>query len=152
HPANVVRMFRVPRPAGSAPDQTRTVDAWRASLTTRSDRSSAVTATEVRAWRDRYAPDVSLASIVFAGLWAAFERTGLSPDPGGVVLLVDGQRYLPKGTAAGPNFIIGQYLAPTDPADPRAVHRTLHAAIASGRPLAAMAERLIRQPRDIDAG
>jgi hypothetical protein len=134
------------------PGATRTVTDWRASLTTRSDRSSAVTAKEVRAWRDRYAPDVSLASIVFAGLWAAFARVGLDPDPGGVVLLVDGQRYLAKGTAAGPNFIIGQYLAPAAPGDPRSVHQTLHTAIASGRPLAAMAERLVRQPRDIDGG
>jgi hypothetical protein len=149
HPSAAVRMLRMPRPEPTAPAQTRTVSGWRSSLTTRSDRSTELITKQVRVWRDRYAPGVSVASIVFAALTGAFASVGLDPDPAGIVLLVDGQRYLGKDWAAGPNFIIGQYLAVPDQRDPAQIHQTLHAAIASGRPLAAMAVRLLRQPRDI---
>jgi hypothetical protein len=151
HPGAVRQMLGMPRPEPVAPAKTRTVGGWRNTLTTRSDRSTEVITKQVRVWRDRNAPDVSLASIVFAALSSAFAKAGLDPDPAGLVLLVDGQRYLGKDWAAGPNFIIGQYLAVPDQRDPRAIHQTLHAAIASGRPLAAMALRLLRQPRDIGA-
>jgi hypothetical protein len=151
HPGAVRQMLRMPRPEPVPAARTRTVTGWRATLTTRSDRSTEVVTKQVRVWRDRNAPDVSLASIVFAALSSAFARVGLDPDPAGIVLLVDGQRYLGKDWAAGPNFIIGQYLAVPDQRDPRAIHQTLHSAIASGRPLAAMALRLLRQPRDIGA-
>jgi hypothetical protein len=123
------------------------VTGWPASNTVRSERSAEGAVAEIRAWRDRYAPGTSLASIVFAGLVNALGRAGLEPDPAGLVLLVDGRRYLRKDWQAGPNFVVGQYLAVPDPRDPRDIHRTLHAAMTSGRPLAAMALRLLRQPR-----
>jgi len=151
HPGALLRMLRTLRPAPTSAPKTRTVEGWRATLTTRSDRSDESATRRVRAWRDRYAPGISVASIVFAALASAFGQVGLDPDPAGVVLLVDGQRYLRKSWAAGPNFIIGQYLAVPDLRDPRAIHETLHAAIDSGRPLAAMGLRLLRQPRDIGA-
>jgi hypothetical protein len=149
NPLRVVRMLRTPRPQPTPPAATRTVTGWRATVTTRSDRSAEGVTRQVREWRDRYAPGISLASIVFAGLVAAFGAAGLEPDPAGLVLLVDGKRYLGKRWAAGPNFIIGQYLAVPAPKDPGSIHRSLHNAIQSGRPLAAMLLRLLRQPRDI---
>jgi hypothetical protein len=151
HPGAAVRLLRTPRPLVRPAAATRTVAGWPASNTVRSDRTAEGTVAEIRAWRDRYAPGTSLASIVFAGLVNAFGQTGLEPDPAGLVLLVDGRRYLRKDWQAGPNFVVGQYLAVPEPRDPRDIHRTLHAAMASGRPLAAMAQRLLRQPRAIAA-
>lgn len=149
HPGRVGRMFGLARPHPIAPESTRVLSGWRSSLTTCGDRSSSEAPAALRAWRARQAPDVSIASTVFAALWSAFAHAGLSPDPAGLVLLVDGQRYLAGGTDSGPNFIIGQYLAPGAPHQPRSIHRTLHAAMDSGRPLAAMVDRLLRQPHDI---
>ena len=146
HPGAAVRLLRTPRPAPPVPARTRTVAGWRGSNTVRSDRSAEGAVAELRAWRDRYAPGTSVASLVFAGLVNAFGQVGLEPDPAGLVLLVDGRRYLRKNWQAGPNFVVGQYLAVPDPRDPRDIHRTLHAAMASGRPLAALAQRLLRGP------
>ena len=140
-----MRLLRTPRPSADAA-RTRAVSDWRATNTVRSDRTADGVADEIRAWRDRYAPGTSLASIVYAGLVNAFHEVGLVPDPAGLVLLVDGRRYLRKGWQAGPNFVVGQYLAVPDPRDPRDIHRTLHAAMATGRPLAALAQRILRGP------
>jgi len=133
HPRSFVRLLRTPRPSADAA-RTRAVSDWRATNTVRSDRTPDGVADEIRAWRDRYAPGTSVASIVYAGLVNAFHEVGLIPDPAGLVLLVDGRRYLRKGWQAGPNFVVGQYLAVPDPRDPRDIHRTLHAAMATGVP------------------
>jgi hypothetical protein len=146
HPGSALRLLRTPRPSVAPAPRTRTVVGWRATNTVRSDRTPVGVTDEIRAWRDRYAPGTSLASIVYAGLVNAFHEVGLTPDPAGLVLLVDGRRYLRKGWQAGPNFVVGQYLAVPDPRDPRDIHRALHAAMATGRPLAALAQRILRGP------
>jgi len=139
HPARLRQAVRVARPP--APEVS-TVD-WRPDVRYRSVRSGTALA-EVRAWRDRYAPGVSAAAVLFAAAGTALTRYGLTPRWPGAVMLVDARRYLPDGATVDGNFSWGQYLCPTDRGDPRAVHESLTAELDSGRPLAMLALRTAR--------
>jgi hypothetical protein len=140
HPARLRHALRVVRPPVS------TVDGrvpWHPEVRYRSVRSGTALA-EVRAWRDRYAPGISAAAILFTAAVSALTRCGLTPRWPGAVVLVDARRYLPDGATVDGNFSWGQYLCPTDLTDPRAVHDSLTAELDSGRPLAMLALRTAR--------
>jgi hypothetical protein len=140
HPENVRRMIAVPRPARGRGHATVPAPAgWCDPLTSRTARSTRLATTRLRAWRDRHAPGASMASTVLAGIWRALVASGLPPDPDGIVIIVDGRRYLARNCPSGPNFVVGQYLSPTAPDDPRSVHHALETAIDAGRPLTSLA-------------
>ena len=115
HPTRLLGAVRVARPpagGGSA--------AWRPDVRYVSVRSGSALAT-IRAWRDRCAPGISAAAVLFAAAPAALARAGLPPKWPGAVVLVDCRRYLPDGARVAGNFSWGQYLVPDDATDPRAV-------------------------------
>ena len=106
----------------------------------RTERSADVLA-KMRAWRDDHAPGVTTSAITFAAFTAALSRLGLDPDLSGGTFLADARRYLSKGVAVDSNFCWGQFLSPPDLTDPRAIHTTLKANLATGRMLTMMALR-----------
>jgi hypothetical protein len=106
---------------------------------------------EVRAWRDRHLPGVSVAAVLFAATRAAFEECGLAPGHPGLMIQVDARRYLPPAAVVRGNFTAAQYVEPADARDPRAVHEALGAAIAAGRPLTTLALRHLRALCDLRA-
>jgi hypothetical protein len=140
HPAGLLRAVGVGRPPGPGSGPTLP---WRPDLRYRSV-SSADALGEVRAWRDRYAPGVSAAAVLFAATPVALTRAGLPPRWPGVMVLVDARRYLPAGGTVAGNFAAAQYLRPVDLTDPRAVHDALTAELARGRPLAILARGTAR--------
>jgi hypothetical protein len=95
----------------------------------------------MRVWRDDLAPGVTTSAITFAAFTAALSRLGLDPDLSGGTFLADARRYLPKGVTIDSNFCWGQFLSPADLTDPRAIHTTLKAELATGRMLTMMALR-----------
>lgn len=131
-----VRIRRPPATGAGAPTMP-----WHPSLAHRSSRSDRRLLPAIRAWRDRTLPGVTIAVIVFSALAAAFDRVGLGTDQPGMVVLVDGRRYLKKSDDVGGNLSTGQYLIPERLSDPRAVDRALRAELASGSALAMMALR-----------
>ncbi|GAB1645466.1 lipopolysaccharide biosynthesis protein [Krasilnikovia sp. MM14-A1259] len=110
---------------------------WTASLTVETARSADVLA-KMRVWRDEHAPGVTTSAITFAAFTAALQQLGLNPDTDGATFLADARRYLDKGVSIDSNFCWGQYLSPADLTDPRAIHTTLKAELASGRMLTMM--------------
>jgi hypothetical protein len=140
HPDRLRDAARVTRPPETGDVE---LVPWRPDVMYRSVRS-ATAPDAIRAWRDRYAPGVSAAAILFAATAVALHRCGLPPRWPGAVTLVDARRYLPAGGTVDGNFCWGQYLSPADLTDPRAVHDTLTAELDSGRPLAMLALRTAR--------
>jgi O-antigen/teichoic acid export membrane protein len=114
--------------------------AWKADLTVRTTRSADVLG-KMRVWRDEHAPGVTTSAITFAAFVAALQQLGLHPDTSGGIFLADARRYLPKGTTIDSNFCWGQFLSPADLTDPKAIHTTLKAELATGRMLTMMALR-----------
>jgi hypothetical protein len=139
HPARLVPAGRVARPPVAADPAAP----WQPDVRYVSVRSGSALGT-VRAWRDRHAPGLSAAAVLFAAAPVALARAGLPPKWPGAVVLVDCRRYLPSGAGVGGNFSWGQYIVPDDATDPRAVHRALAAELASGRPLVMLALRTAR--------
>ncbi|MDT4987178.1 MAG: hypothetical protein QOI74_1272 [Micromonosporaceae bacterium] len=117
--------------------------AWQPDLAVETARSAEVLA-KMRVWRDANAPGVSTAAITFAAFATALTRLGIGTAQTGAVFLADARRYLPKGTVVDGNFCWGQYIAPVDLADPRAVQQALKAELSTGRILTMMALREIR--------
>jgi hypothetical protein len=93
----------------------------------------------LRRWRDAYAPGTSIGAVLAAAVAASFGRYLPAPGPGGVMMLVDARRYLPAGAVVDGNFAAGDYLAPADPTDPRAVHELVAARLVAGRGLGLLA-------------
>jgi hypothetical protein len=142
HPARLLsaaRILRPPTPPAGTGTGTGTPP-WRPDIAYGTARSGTALA-RARAWRDRHAPGVSAAAVLFAGASAALIHCGLTPKWPGMVVLFDARRYLPAGSTVDGNFAWGQYLLPADLTDPRAVHDALAEEFASGRPLAMLALR-----------
>ncbi|GAA2517463.1 lipopolysaccharide biosynthesis protein [Winogradskya humida] len=116
------------------------VQPWTASLTVVTARSATVLG-EMRAWRDRYAPGVTTSAITFAAFTAALRDLGLDPDLRGGTFLADARRYVDKGVSIDSNFVMGPYLSPEDLTDPKSIHTTLKAELATGRILTMMVLR-----------
>jgi hypothetical protein len=138
HPGRLVRGARITRPPVS--EDAGPWLPWKPDVMYRSVRSPAALA-DVRAWRDRYAPGLSAAAVLFAATPVALARCGLAPKWPGAVVLVDARRYLPVGATVDGNFSWGQYVVPTDLGDPRAVHEALRTELGTGRPLTMLALR-----------
>jgi hypothetical protein len=110
---------------------------WTADLTVRTARSGQVL-TQMRHWRDQYAPGVTTSAITFAAFTAALRELGLDPDLSGGTFLADARRYVDPGVSIDSNFCMGPYLSPADLTDPAAIHATLKAELATGRILTMM--------------
>lgn len=93
---------------------------------------------ELRERRRAAGFDASTAAVVFAASARRVADAGLL-EPRTLSVLVDCRRYLPPGAAVEGNFATAITLAPADPGSPEAVAAELQAAIAVGRPLAALA-------------
>ncbi|WP_067496832.1 lipopolysaccharide biosynthesis protein [Actinoplanes sp. TFC3] len=113
---------------------------WTASLTVVTDRSATVLGT-MRTWRDQHAPGVTTSAITFAAFTTALRELGLEPDLRGGVFLADARRYTGKDVSIDSNFVMGPYLSPADLTDPKSIHTTLKAELATGRILSMMVLR-----------
>ena len=122
--------------------------AWAPNVTVVTARSADVLG-RMRVWRDRYAPGVTTSAITFAAFTSALRELGLNPDLRGGTFLADARRYLGKGVRIDSNFCMGPYLAPADLTDPREIHRTLKAELATGRILSMI---LLREGKMLLAG
>jgi hypothetical protein len=80
---------------------------------------------------------VSTPSLLFAATTRLMRAEGVV-DQQGTMVLVDCRRYLRGGPVWG-NFISGTYLSPADPSSPEDVNDAIREALATGRPLAALA-------------
>ena len=110
---------------------------WTADLTVQTARSAEVLG-RMRTWRDQYAPGVTTSAITFAAFAAALRELGLNPDLSGGTFLADARRYLDQDVSIDSNFCMGPYLSPPSLTDPRAIHTTLKAELATGRILTMM--------------
>jgi hypothetical protein len=133
-PGRLREALRFARPPHGDPAPMRP---WAASLTVETARSAGVLAT-MRVWRDQYAPGVTTSAITFAAFTAALRELGLNPDMSGGTFLADARRYLAKGVSVDSNFCMGPFLSPASLTDPRAIHTTLKAELATGRILTMM--------------
>lgn len=139
-PRRVAALLRVPRPALHEPGPHEPRRPWWPDPGSHYARSAEDLLPRLRDWRAARLPGVSTAAVLFAAARAAFEECGLVPDHPGMMILVDARRYLP-GRVVGGNFSTGEYVEPSDPRDPRAVHEAIGAAVAAGLPLADLALR-----------
>ncbi|UQU63717.1 lipopolysaccharide biosynthesis protein [Couchioplanes caeruleus] len=121
---------------------------WTADLTVETARSAEVLG-RMRVWRDEHAPGVTTSAITFAAFSVALRDLGLDPDLSGGTFLADARRYLDKGVSIDSNFCMGPYLRPEDLTDPRSIHTTLKAELATGRILTMM---LLREGKILVAG
>ncbi|MET0422280.1 MAG: lipopolysaccharide biosynthesis protein [Actinoplanes sp.] len=126
-----------PKPPWAEVERTRK---WQPNLTVRTARSAEVLGL-MRQWRDQYAPGTTTAAITFAAFTAALHELGLKPDLQGATFLADGRRYLDKDVQIDSNFCMGPYLSPPDMMDPKSIHKTLKAELATGRILTMMVLR-----------
>ncbi|GIF18957.1 hypothetical protein BJ973_006004 [Actinoplanes tereljensis] len=113
---------------------------WSPQLTVLSDRSGEVLS-HLRRWRDERAPEVTTTAITFAAFAGALRDVGLDPDLSGADFHIDARRYLEPDVHVDGNFAGAVRLSPRDLTDPRAVHATLQAELASGRILGTMLRR-----------
>ncbi|MFI5936860.1 lipopolysaccharide biosynthesis protein [Actinoplanes sp. NPDC051494] len=113
---------------------------WAADLTVVTARSATVLG-DMRTWRDQHAPGVTTSAITFAAFAGALQELGLQPDLRGGVFLADARRYLGKGIGIDSNFVMGPYLSAESLTDPRSIHSTLKAELATGRILTMMVLR-----------
>ncbi|MDJ0362637.1 hypothetical protein [Rhodococcus sp. H29-C3] len=91
--------------------------------------------TALRSWRDRNAPDLSVASMLCGSVANAIAAQGISVAQS-LTFLFDCRRYLPKSDLVLGNFAVGIDFPGLDPASPHAVHGAVAHAIDNGRPLA----------------
>jgi hypothetical protein len=110
---------------------------WLANLTVETARSAGVLG-KMRVWRDEYAPGVTTSAITFAAFTAALQELGYRPDVSGATFLADARRYLAKDVVVGSNFCFGPWLSPASLTDPKAIHTTLKAELATGGMLTMM--------------
>ncbi|ORI14954.1 hypothetical protein BJD99_03825 [Rhodococcus sp. 1163] len=103
-------------------------------MATATSRAGAPTA--LRCWRDRNAPDLSVASMLCGAVANAIAAQGISVAQS-LTFLFDCRRYLPTSDLVLGNFAVGIDFHGLDPASPRAVHGAVAHAIENGRPLAA---------------
>ena len=109
----------------------------------------------LRELRARRPNKVSTPSLLFAAT-TRLMRAREVVDQEGVMVLVDCRRYLRGGPVWG-NFISGTYLSPADPSSPDDVNAAIRTALATGRPLAALATAATRRTlrgrtREFDSG
>jgi hypothetical protein len=116
---------------------------WAAGLTVVSARSADVLG-KMRVWRDGNAPGVTTSAITFAAFTAALRELGFRPDESGATFLADARRYLGKDVTVGSNFCFGPWLAPGNLTDPKAIHTTLKAELATGGMLTMMLLRELK--------
>ncbi|MFC7497521.1 MULTISPECIES: hypothetical protein [unclassified Nocardioides] len=90
----------------------------------------------VRARRDAYAPDVSVASLVMADTCRALARHGVRGE--GAFVMMGCRRYLGDDGRVTGNFASGPFL-PVDPTDAHRLGAGISAAAADGVPLALLA-------------
>jgi hypothetical protein len=140
-PLRLASIVNTPRPVLPAGSTSAPMRLWQPAWAHRAACSERTTVRRVRDWRDRRAPGVSVASVLFAAVFSAFRRCGFGTAMPGLMVPVDARRYLPAGMVLGGNFAAGQYIAPADPANPQAVQVALDQAIRSGRPLTTLALR-----------
>jgi hypothetical protein len=143
-PRRVGALLRVPRPVLPEPGPHEPSRPWRPDPASHYARSTVDLLPRLREWRAARLPGVSTAAVLFGAARAAFEECGLAPDHPGLMVLVDARRYLSgrfMGGFVGGNFTAAQYLEPSDPRDPRAIHEAIGAAVAAGRPLTSLALR-----------
>ncbi|WP_305789183.1 lipopolysaccharide biosynthesis protein [Symbioplanes lichenis] len=117
------------RPPAELPAETRP---WAPNLTVVTARSGDVLG-RMRTWRDQHAPGVTTSAITFAAFTAALRDLGLDPDLRGGIFLADARRYLGQDVRIDSNFCMGPYLYPADLTDPREIHKSLKAELATGR-------------------
>lgn len=123
------------RPVDESPPVTGDPDESR--WCTRSARLSADRLTEIGRWRDVYAPHCSGAVILMAVLTRAMRAAEIPLAPH-IHVVVDGRRYDTRLRNYLGNAAVGINLPFSQPYSPDALQTELSAAIASGRPLAAM--------------
>jgi hypothetical protein len=140
-PRRIAALLTVPRPVLPVPPADAPSRPWLPDPVSYHARLPQEPLHRLREWRDRHVPGVSAAAILFAATRAAFEDVGLVPGDRGLMMQVDARRYLPRAALVNGNFTAGQYVEPTDPRDPRAVHEAIAAATAAGRPLTTLALR-----------
>ena len=138
NPARLVAAARVGRAPRDA-DAGRAQMPWAPAEAIHWSRSAPGAATALRRWRDAHVPGASIGAVLSAAVSASFDRHLSATARDGLVMLVDARRYLPSGLVVDGNFAAGEYLAPVDRADVRAVHDLMAARLASGRSLAALA-------------
>lgn len=153
HPRNAIALVRDrggvpgPPPAGEAPredDRLPLIDPG--GLTRRLHRDCDVAEMAgVRAWGAKHGLGISPTMLLLAA--AATEQAGLPIEPQGD-LVVDLRRYLPNGVTTGGNFITGVSVPVwSEGFEPEMLGERLDAMLSSGRPLAAVAARLLRAKR-----
>jgi hypothetical protein len=86
---------------------------------------------------------LSTPALLFAATTRLMRAEGVV-DQEGMMVLVDCRRYLRGGPVWG-NFISGTYLSPADPSSPEDVNAAIRTALATGRPLAALATAVTRR-------
>jgi hypothetical protein len=109
----------------------------------------------LRALRGGRPAKVSTPALLFAAT-TRLMRVENVVDQEGMMVLVDCRRYLGGGPVWG-NFISGTYLSPADPSSPEDVNAAIRTALATGRPLAALATAATRRTlhgrtRELDSG
>lgn len=137
-PLRLLRALRFGRPPGAHPGDATV--GWRPDVGYAWGRSSRAIG-DVRAFRNRHLPGVSVAAVLFAAVASAFDECGLERRWPGAVIMVDARRYLPPSIAVSGNFAWGQYVRPTDLTDPKAVHHALVQQLDSAAPLLMIALR-----------
>jgi hypothetical protein len=136
HPGRLVtaaKFSRAPREAASPSKP------WAPAMVYQAARSEPGAARRLRKWRDSHAPGASLGAVLSAAASAAVRRHLPAPAQDGLFMLFDARRYLPRGRIVDGNFVVGEYVPTTDPADVRAIHETVASRVRAGRSLAVLA-------------
>lgn len=94
--------------------------------------------TELRSWRERFAPDATATSLMMAAKVRALREVGFDPLPT-VHVLFDCRRYVPEDRRPLSNFVAGVDLAVIDPGDPVELSAAIQECARSGRPAAVLA-------------
>jgi hypothetical protein len=142
-PGRIPAALRVSRPPAGAAGTGERVP-WAPGVAHHWARSAVGGAARLRRWRDAQAPGASVGAVLAAAVSAAFRAHLPAPARPGLVMLVDARRYLPAGAVVDGNFAVGEYLAPADPTDPRAVHAELTGRLHAGRSLTMLAAHNVR--------
>lgn len=117
------------KPASSVSDDE--VRSWTPSFDVAFARGKPESFISLMEWRDANAPGVSLVALQSALRVRALREVGLEPRPT-IKLLVDGRRYLPKGSLVTSNFAAGVDLVIDDPANPNQVAESFKHVTGSG--------------------
>lgn len=131
-PARIARLLGTPRGTPAAETPKAGAPRWGVLHA----RSAPGFYAELRGRRAAEAPGPSVATLLFAAARGAADRR-LGLPGGGLTLVADCRRYARKRVPG--NFSTGLRLPVADPRSPEAVGDALQAALAAGRPLAALA-------------